>query len=140
MKKNDPSALKLIMQPNEKLVYNKSQSATNADVNPVTKKAESKKQPVFSAITIPDHKPDSLLQETSWRFNKLIFEGDSFEELTVKMERWYNVSITINGEDLKQLRFKGIFTTESVRQALEALKLTAFFKYKISADEIEIFK
>jgi hypothetical protein len=49
------------------------------------------------------------------------------------------VSITIRDERLKEFRVKGVFTTESILQALEALKLTAFFKYKITANEIEIY-
>jgi hypothetical protein len=56
------------------------------------------------------------------------------------MERWYNVKITIKSKELLRYRFKGAFENETIREALDALKLTAEFSYIINNNEIEIFK
>ncbi|MDP4251322.1 MAG: DUF4974 domain-containing protein, partial [Bacteroidota bacterium] len=94
----------------------------------------------ISVIPIPQNIPDSDKAETSWMYNKLVFDGDSFEELAVKMERWYNVRITFKTDRLFKYRFKGVFNNETVKQALDALQLTAGFTYAIKDDEIVLNK
>jgi ferric-dicitrate binding protein FerR (iron transport regulator) len=78
------------------------------------------------------------LKETAWVYNKLVFEGDHFDELAIKLERWYDVHIHFTQEQLKQYRFKGAFETETIAQALDALRLTAPFEYSIYGNDIEI--
>jgi transmembrane sensor len=140
LKRDDPNGSRVILRPSQKLVFNKHQQTetvrpTSADVRPAPAKI------IESGIlvtTLPKNKPDSLRKETSWVYNKLVFDGDRFDELAVKIERWYNVRIIFNNERVKQYRFKGVFEDESVQQALDALKLTARFEYRISGNEIEI--
>jgi ferric-dicitrate binding protein FerR (iron transport regulator) len=83
---------------------------------------------------------DSTVVETSWVENKLAFRGESFEQLAVQMERWYNVHINFSSSAVKQYRFTGIFTTESLDQALKALQITAPFRYRIEKNEVYISK
>jgi ferric-dicitrate binding protein FerR (iron transport regulator) len=127
----------VILRPHEKLVYNKEEQniatqSTNPDVTPPSAETG------ISVTTVPKDKPDSILKETSWVYNKLVFDGDRFDELALRLERWYNVHITFKQERLKQYRFKGTFENETVEQALEALKLTVPFNYKINGNDIEI--
>lgn len=140
VKKNDPTAPKVILRPHEKLVFNKED--LNADKDMMSSKPVSAdalpQRPGISVTMLPQHKPDSIIKETSWMYNKLNFDGDSFEELAAKMERWYDVKITIHTEKLKRSRLKGSFETETIRQALEALKLTVLFEYELKGREIEI--
>jgi ferric-dicitrate binding protein FerR (iron transport regulator) len=79
-----------------------------------------------------------VIKETSWRYNKLDFNGDSFEELAEKMERWYDVHIMINNERLKRRRLKGSFEKETIVQALEALKVSEKFEYEVEGKEVVI--
>lgn len=68
----------------------------------------------------------------SWKDQLLVFQDERFEELVVKMERWYNVKIVIQDESLKDLRFRGKFVNnETVYQVLDAIKLTSRIKYKV---------
>jgi ferric-dicitrate binding protein FerR (iron transport regulator) len=83
---------------------------------------------------------DSTVVETSWVENKLAFRGESFEQLAVQMERWYNVHINFSSSAIKQYRFTGIFTTESLDQALKALQITAPFRYRVEKNEVYISK
>ena len=140
--KNDPSAPKIILRPHEKLVFNKE---INSRTQPAVASTTAKKKTYtternIAVASLPGNKADSLMSETSWRYNKLIFEGDSFRQLADKMERWYDVKINIRGEKLLHYRFKGIFENETIQQALLALQLTNNFQYKINGNEIEIFK
>ncbi|HRN55930.1 MAG TPA: DUF4974 domain-containing protein [Agriterribacter sp.] len=141
--KNDPSSPGIILHPNEKLVFSKAiqktlpQPATAAGRD--NKKAYTAERGIAVAI-LPPNKADSMIAETSWIYNKLIFEGDTFRQLADKMERWYDVKIHIRDERLLHYRFKGIFEHETIQQALLALQLTNNFQFKINGNEIEIYR
>jgi len=68
--------------------------------------------------------PDSDKVETAWLYNRLVFDGDNFKELADKMERWYNVRITIRDTTLNNYHFGGIFENETLEQAFKELQLT----------------
>lgn len=76
----------------------------------------------------------------SWKNNVLNFKNERFEDLSRKIERWYNVEIEINDADLKNSRYTGTFENETIEQALEALCLSLPFKYEIEKNQINIFK
>jgi transmembrane sensor len=140
VKHNDPAAPKVILRPNEKLVFNKKELIDEADSNTrhLVASTPVAQQTGISVTALPAHLPDSVIKETSWRYNKLDFNGDSFEELAAKLERWHGVHITINNEKLKRYRLRGSFQEETVVQALEALKTIVKFSYDIEGNEVII--
>ena len=139
IRKDDPSSPKLILRPNEKLVFNKEIPAPPHAVStkvPVLERTHEK----ISIEHIRANTDDSIRVETSWRFNRLVFDGESFEQLAMKIGRWYNVNIVFEDEDVRSYRFRGIFEKETIEQALDALQLTAPFEYKINGRNIRIRK
>jgi hypothetical protein len=90
--------------------------------------------------SLPLNIPDSEKVETGWMYNKLVFNGDSFKELSEKMERWYNVRFIFMDTHLYTYHFGGSFTHETIQEALNALQLTAHFTYKIKGNEIELYE
>jgi len=107
---------------------------------------------VSSELKIPDNLPvlekkAGILVEnqietalfTAWKDNVLRFKGEKFEHIAIKLERWYDVKIDIRHKTLKEEYFTGQFDSETVEQALEALKLTAPFRYSITKNEIVIY-
>ncbi|HEY5393136.1 MAG TPA: FecR family protein [Hanamia sp.] len=138
--KDDPSAPKVILKPNEKLVFRKDKE----DELPIQKQGtkDSLKSlnidQDISISTLSPNKPDSLKEETSWLYNRLVINGDDFNNLATKLERWYGVKIDILSPDLGKYHFNGIFENETIEQALSALQLTVKFKYEIKNDIIEI--
>lgn len=140
VKNNDPSSPKVILRPHEKLVFNKADHSVGADVvkhrpSPASAIAT---VPAISISSLPSNKADSVIKETSWLFDKLNFDGDSFEELAVKMERWFDVDISIKSARLRKIRLKGSFERESVIQALDALMLTTPFVYSFNGRSIVV--
>lgn len=138
VRKNEPSGTKVILQPHEKLIYNKLGNTMNASGAEQAKTADA--APDISISPVPKNIPDTAMAETSWIYNKLIFEGDTFRQLAVKMERWFNVQITFKNERVANYRFRGVFEKENIEQALQALQLTAPFNYTINNNEVEIYK
>jgi ferric-dicitrate binding protein FerR (iron transport regulator) len=138
--KDDPSAPKVILKPNEKLVFRKDEE----DESPLQKTGNRDSLRIFntdqdiSISALSANKPDSLKEETSWLYNRLVLNGDDFGNLAAKLERWYGVKIEINNLGLKQYHFNGIFENETLEEALAALQLTVKFKYEIKNDVVEI--
>ena len=140
-RKDDPSAPKVILRPNEKLIFSKNLITARLSAPAAPNAAQLPERMSNISITpIPKNIPDSDKVETSWMYNKLVFDGDSFEELAAKMERWYNIKIIFKNPRLLKYRFKGVFYNETVQEALDALRLTARFSYTIKGNEIELNK
>ena len=138
--KDDPSAPKVFLKPNEKLVFRKKDDLkipehNKADLNSLKKIIPDEN---ISISTLSANKPDSLKTEISWLYDKLVIDGDNFTEMAQKMERWYGVKIEILSPALEQYHFNGIFKNETVEEALDALQLTVKFKYKIKNDVVEL--
>ncbi|MEO9020915.1 MAG: FecR family protein [Ginsengibacter sp.] len=139
--KDDPSAPKVILKPNEKLVFKKNQDDNTPEerrANTDLTKGIVLPDGNISISNLPHNKPDSTKEEISWLYNKLVIDGDDFTKMAKKMERWYGVKIEILSPGLEQYHFKGIFKNETIGQALDALQLTVKFRYKIKDDVIEI--
>jgi ferric-dicitrate binding protein FerR (iron transport regulator) len=86
------------------------------------------------------HKKVDVVDFTAWKNDKLVFKSERFEDLAVRIERWYNVKLTLKDEELKNTLYTGVFEKESIEQALQALSLSSPFKYQINKNEITIQK
>ena len=131
---------KVILKPNEKLIVDNDDSAALKQRKVVLKPGNfAAHSPVM--IRKPNYEPiTGAMIETSWVNNKLIFQEETFEDLARQMERWYGVTIRFEKSGLEQLQFTGSFEQETIRQALDALKLTAKFNYSIEeGNQISIY-
>lgn len=128
----------IFLNPNEKIVVlNESDSLTRKVIAKNEKVKKDQPYEIGSLTYVPKY--DALV-ETSWIENKLIFRDESFKELATKMERWYGVRINFRDRSVEDLRFTGIFESESIRTALKALTITEHFNYNIEGNEVIISK
>jgi transmembrane sensor len=130
--KNQPAS-KMLLRPHEKLVFHKQeppQPATMQD-KPVVNK-------IYSIAPLKNV-PDTARVETSWVYNKMILDGETFKEVALKMERWYNVSIIFKDEKIELYKPHYIIDNETVEEVLKNLQITFRFQYKIDGNEIEIY-
>ncbi|MBI1344326.1 MAG: DUF4974 domain-containing protein [Terrimonas sp.] len=126
---------KIILSPNEKLVVR------NRDiVAPRIKEEKVDLKPEISINQLRRSPIDSTIAETQWVENRLVFRDESFKDLAVSFERWYNIKITISDSELEEARFSGTFSNETIEQALQALMITKSFRYEINSDQIIIYK
>jgi transmembrane sensor len=134
--KDRPSE-RFILKPNQKLVV----GGTDSLLHPAAQKKNSEKEEPLVAIRKPTYEQNTgTVIETSWVNNTLIFKEEAFSDLARQMERWYGITIAFSDPGLQQLEFTGSFKGETIRQALEALKLTATFNYDIRGNEVTINK
>lgn len=76
----------------------------------------------------------------SWKENKLVFKREKFSKVVRELERWYNVHINLEFDEMKDYTYTGSFEDETIEQALEALRITTPFEYKINRNRIIITK
>ena len=133
---------KVILKPHEKIIFDKQEKMLSKEDDPQKNpnNISHLSLPKLSIKTLPPSTPDSAVIETSWVYNKLIFDGDTFQELAVKMERWFNKRIYFKNKNVAVYRFRGVFRNENLEEALKALQLTASFTYKIDGNDVEISK
>ncbi len=75
---------------------------------------------------------------TAWKEQKLVFEDETFADLAIKIERWYDVKVVIQSDKIKQYRYRGSFENETIEQAINALTLATPFSYKFDKRVIYI--
>jgi|CXWL01.1.fsa_nt_gi ferric-dicitrate binding protein FerR (iron transport regulator) len=137
-KKNQQDASRIMLKPHEKLVYNRFSDTDIKDQRAYIK-------PVLNASSViikPLKKniADSAIVETAWVYNKLIFEDEKFVDVALKMERWYDLKISIENEKVKNYRINGSFVNETAEEALQGLQLMMPFNYSFKNNEIKISK
>jgi ferric-dicitrate binding protein FerR (iron transport regulator) len=139
--KDRPSE-KVILKPNEKLIVANEENLPTPNIKQPVRQMN---EPIITISHLNHEKSDSLVMETAWMQNKLLFRDQSFKELALDMERWYGVSIQFDNSQRDTLHFTGSFENETIQQALDALKLTAGkpvpdFQYIIKGNQITITK
>ncbi len=143
-KNNEPQSSKILLHPNEKLVFNKVINKVDAGETAANDKTASSVKSTLpqriSISTLPTSVKDSNRIETSWIYGRLLFDGDTFKELAAKMERWYNVKISFANNKVANYRFGGSFENENIEDALHALQMIHPFNFNITENEIIIDK
>lgn len=133
---NNFSQQKIILKPSERfaLIDNKKNPKNNEEIKAlqdVTLKLEN-----VSPVKVGG---EEYIAETSWKENKLVFQNESLSELIPKLERWFNVHITVDNQSTMKYHFTGIFTNENIDQALNAMKLIKPFNFKLIDHDVKIY-
>ncbi len=82
-----------------------------------------------SELSIVDVNTD---QYTSWKDGKLIFINEPFQNVAKQLERWYNIKIELNGNNLKALGYTGTIEMETLGELLELMKTTTPINYSFN--------
>ena len=118
---------KILLKPNEKIVVMNDEVLKEKATASIVKNRPSEQ--IFAVQTLHYNSKDSAIIETSWVDNKIIFENESFEDLAIKMQRWFGTDIQFEDATLKHERFSGSFTNETIEEALNALRFSTSFNY-----------
>lgn len=121
---------RIILKPSEKLIVQndidiKQQPALKATGPSLTSVSKGTNYSLTRLTHYPNN--DKTIVETSWVQNKLVFTDKDFVELSAQLERWYGVHFVFTNERVKTERFSGIFETETLSEALDALKIVTPF-------------
>jgi len=86
-------------------------------------------------LLVNDVNPEPYL---SWKENILVFDNENFSNVIKKLERWYDVSIHVEGTDSIVDRYTLTVKSESLREVLDLISLTTNIKYSINVNEVTI--
>lgn len=126
---------KIFLHPNEKIILPNNVNENGNQEEPAKNTAAASSTNVHYEITgLTYNKTDSTLTEVSWTENRLAFSDDTFETIAAELERWYNITISITDDKVKQYRFTATFDQKNIEQVLQALQLSRYFKYSIAAN------
>lgn len=66
----------------------------------------------------------------AWKDGKLIFRNDPLEEVVKKLSMMFNVDIEVQGNELKNYRYRATFEDESLEEILKLLKLSSPINFR----------
>jgi ferric-dicitrate binding protein FerR (iron transport regulator) len=120
---------KIVLKPNEKIsISNK--NSQNLKQLPKQSEKNLVNLPLIALTQVePISFDNQTIEEIAWKENQLIFRSRNFEDLTLELERWYNLKIEIKNNNIKDKKFTGIFKNETIFEALDALRLSYAFDY-----------
>ncbi|HEY0677805.1 MAG TPA: FecR family protein [Chitinophagaceae bacterium] len=123
---------KYVLRQNEKLVVaNREEQVTEQKKQP---------KPMIALVPLTYYSTDSVIVETSWVENRLVFDNEPFTEVALKMERWFDVKIEFRNRQLQETHLTGSFINETVHEALKALQISTDFVYEIREKKVIISK
>ena len=69
---------------------------------------------------------------TSWKDGYLVFKNETLEDIVRKFERWYNIKVIFDDEEIKPIEFTGtILKNKPIDQVFSILRYTAGIDYTI---------
>jgi len=147
--RNDPGK-NLLLKPGEKVLYYASdidmkvEGGKSLDTIQAADKIRSLR--FTPTLEVTHVKPiivsagDTVVTETAWMNDQLVFSSQKFSELGIRLSRWYNVHVTIKDKEVENYLFTGIFQGETIEQALKELQMIRPFSFSIENDNVVIDK
>jgi len=127
-----------VLKPNEKLVISVNSQPAKTEGNSYIKTLLKEGDGIIILKKLHYEAAEKIVEETAWVDNKLVFRSEKFSSLALKMERWYGIRIKFRDQAKEELMFTGIFTTETIEQALNAMREVHPFNFSIVDDIVLI--
>lgn len=126
----------ILLKPNEMLTIRELNKQTTLEKENITDNTASSAPDIKRLETkISTQIVDPIIY-TSWKDKRWVIDSEEMESLVLKLERRYDVSITIVGKELEKYKFSGIFQNETLEQVLEIMKSIAPINYTINKKSV----
>jgi ferric-dicitrate binding protein FerR (iron transport regulator) len=124
---------KVILVPHEKLIYSpeKDKISILAGRQAVNARHGLDTNTINYQLTTQDP-----VQETLWKDNIMIANGEKLQDLAKKLERRYNIKIEFENQKIKKYTFTGTIKNETLDQVLKAISLSSPVNYKIEGGKV----
>ncbi|RKO72395.1 DUF4974 domain-containing protein [Sphingobacterium puteale] len=130
----------VVIKPNQKITIFKNQAELLVDASKGDKPTLGKlpiKEIAIENIPVVESNATEI-PDIAWKENRLEIVDQDFETLRRTLERWYDVDIQLQSEQLKQYRFTATFSKENITQVLSALQKVEPFKFELYGKKITI--
>jgi len=85
-------------------------------------------------IKINEIDTTSMDRAWAWKDGVLAFKAETFADVALKIERWYNVDIQLKDSQLAKLRYTGSYYRPELNQLLTSIGFVLGFKYTINKE------
>lgn len=131
-----PDKRKIILKPNDKLIVNNQEGKVIGEDD--EDDGSSSNKPVLTLGKINYRKKENMAVETLWMDNKLAFDGETLEEMALKIERWYDVKLNFADDELKSDTYTATFEDKTLNEVMDALQASGGFRYSINKKEVTL--
>lgn len=125
---------KLLLSPREKIVVRVAEKTINVSPGGIAAA-----KPAIEIVKLPPPMRDTVPLEAQWTRNRLAFEEETLADIIPVLERWYNITIEIQGIKNSSILYRGSFENDSLADVLESLKAIGQFHYKIQKNKVTIY-
>lgn len=129
---------RIILKPNQKLVIRDTKNIETKNEKGTLIEQSGKmtiERKDLSAIGSLD---SGQVAETAWLRNRFLFENETLDFISRRLERWYGIKIIIQDPQLSTLRFTGRADNLSLEKLLTILQEIQPFNYSIEDDTVII--
>jgi len=125
---------KIVIHPQEKIIISKENNSPANTKSKVKNAATTVDKVILTTATFKD----SLMAETSWMKDKMVFVNQSLEKIADELERKFAVTIIFKTAVVKQYRYTGVFEKESINEIFHIIQLSRKINYSIDNKIITI--
>lgn len=130
----------IYLKPNEKLVYNKTDSEIAINKNLIDSSDKHKENdPLQKDLLKKKYKITSnvdVYTSVAWKDGKYIFTGETLEQLATILTRKFDITFSFENEEMKNITYSGTLRDYPIEQVLEALSLTSPVIYQIKEKNV----
>jgi transmembrane sensor len=134
------SAEDFILKPNQKLTYykNRFQASISSESSQPADNAKENREPKAMEQSSVVSKDIDVLPLISWKENRWIIEKQDLLQLSIELERKFDIHIHFESERLKTFRFTGTLLKEPIEQVLTVMSVSAPLTYKIKGKDVTL--
>ncbi|WP_215223087.1 FecR family protein [Echinicola shivajiensis] len=77
-------------------------------------------------------------REFGWKEGRLVFKQADLKELVARLERWYDVDISLIGDTSKSWMVSGVFDNESLENVLNGISYARNIQFELNGDHVII--
>lgn len=85
-------------------------------------------------------KEADIVANTAWKSGVLVFNNTPMIDVIRKLRRWYGVEISVTNPEIFENYFTAKFSSESITQVLEILRLSSDIQSTIEENSITLYK
>ncbi len=139
-KNQSGNAEDFILKPNQKLTYykNRLQSSINSNTSHPVEKTNENQLPKAEERSSVVTKDIDVLPLISWKENRWIIEKQDLLQLSIELERKFDIRIHFESERLKTFRFTGTLLKEPIEQVLTVMSVSAPLTFKIKGKDVSL--
>lgn len=128
---------KIIMKPLEKLIVQKDADSTAKITAGKALQDTPANSIVLTSVTWSN--TDSIIAETSWMNDKMVFINQPLEKIARDLERHFAITVIFKNSEAGQYRYTGVFDDVSLDKVLQIIQLSKKINYKIEDKTVIIY-